>query len=97
MGDILAKIVTILLLIGSGILICVGFSRKKLDLSKLSMKQVLFMVCAFLAYFLILMLSVWKWDTAGGAIVIGGICSYSVAIPFYRWLIGALTFSRTNT
>lgn len=87
MEIILAKIVTILLLAGSFALICAGLFRRKLKLSQLSGKLLLLSVSGLASYAIIVALAIWKWNSAGGSVIIAGVCSYAPAVALYRILI----------
>lgn len=87
MEIILAKIVTILLLAGSFALICAGLFRRKLKLSQLSGKLLLLSVLGLASYAIIIALAIWKWNSAGGSVIIAGVCSYAPAVALYRILI----------
>ena len=71
MEIILAKIVTILLLAGS----------------QLSGKLLLLSVSGLASYAIIVALAIWKRNSAGGSVIIAGICSYAPAVAPYRILI----------
>lgn len=87
MEIILAKIVTILLLAGSFALICAGLFRRKLKLSQLSGKLLLLSVSGLASYAIIVALAIWKWNRAGGSVIIAGVFSYAPAVALYRVLI----------
>ena len=89
MEIILAKIVTILLLAGSFAfaLICAGLFRRKLKLSQLSGKLLLLSVSGLASYAIIVALAIWKWNRAGGSVIIAGVCSYAPAVALYRILV----------
>lgn len=87
MEIILAKIVTILLLAGSFALICAGLFRRKLKLSQLSGKLLLLSISGLASYAIIVALAIWKWNSAGGSVIIAGVCSYAPAVALYRILI----------
>lgn len=97
MEIILAKIVTILLLAGSFALICAGLFRRKLKLSQLSGKLLLLSVSGLASYAIIVALAIWKWNSAGGSVIIAGVCSYAPAVALYRILIKDLEVFPNNS
>ena len=68
-------------------LICAGLFRRKLKLSQLSGKLLLLSVSGLASYAIIVALAIWKWNSAGGSVIIAGVCSYAPAVVLYRILI----------
>lgn len=64
-----------------------GFFRRKLKLSQLSGKLLLLSVSGLTSYAIIIALTMWKWDSAGGSVIIAGVCSYAPAVALYRILV----------
>ena len=66
---------------------CAGLFRRKLKLSQLSGKLLLLSVSGLASYAIIVALAIWKWNSAGGSVIIAGVCSYAPAVALYRILI----------
>ena len=44
-------------------------------------------VSGLASYAIIVALAIWKWNSAGGSVIIAGVCSYAPAVALYRILI----------
>lgn len=66
--------------------LCRAFPQE-LKLSQLSGKLLLLSVSGLASYAIIVALAIWKWNSAGGSVIIAGVCSYAPAVALYRILI----------